>query len=57
MGARGEASFRARLFPIMGLMGRGWASFTGARPDYPGEAPSSTAICRKVSKNGNDCGR
>src|ERR1035438_523422 len=24
---------------------------------YPGEAPSSIAMCRKVVRNGNDCGK
>jgi hypothetical protein len=32
-------------------------SFGGARPFYPGEAPSAMAMCRKVARNGNDCGR
>src|ERR1039458_8350699 len=32
-------------------------SFGGAMPFYPGEAPSSSAMCRKVARNGNDCGR
>ena len=28
-----------------------------ARPPYPGEAPSASATCRKVDRNGNDAGR
>src|SRR5450755_5146231 len=28
-----------------------------ARPSYPVEAPSASASCRKVDRNGNDAGR
>src|SRR5664279_5251795 len=28
-----------------------------ARPPYPVEAPSASATCRKVDRNGNDAGR
>jgi hypothetical protein len=32
-------------------------SFGEAMPFYPGEAPNAIAMCRKVARNGNDCGR
>ena len=53
---RGD-DFRAGFSLVVGWVRRKWVFFRGARPFYPGEAPSSIAMCRKVARNGNDRGR
>ena len=55
--AAARQRFRDRAFPFSPLPEINRLVFGEAMPFYPGDAPSSSAMCRKVARNGNDCGR
>src|ERR1035437_38308 len=54
---QGCDDFGAWLSLVVGWVRRKWKLFRGAMPLYPVDAPSSIAMCRKVVRNGNDCGK
>src|SRR5665213_590041 len=52
------ATVFGRGFPLCSVGSGGNGNSSEERSSfYPGEAPSSIAMCRKVVRNGNDCGK